>query len=437
MYRSAYPSVPSAGLDDSRCDRRSLLAGGLLLGGLTLGGAAWAQDAPYGPAPLAGGQLDPKGDDSGRIVPAPPKGYWPYSGLSGPGRKPGRDSASGGWVSGLPNVRYKGPGKPPYPLAPWDGSDGGGAVKAGLLPPIRPLHDVHIRDTIVCLGGDGHYYMTGSTGDNIWAVNDGVELWRSKDLRDWDYLGLVWSIERDGGWERSWRMRKGVPFRALWAPEIHFIRGNYFIVHSMSRAGLAILRSTTGRAEGPYVHAFSPDRHLRKGIDATLFEDEDGSVWFTYGSADEIVRLKDDLGGYAGDWQPMTARAGEWDLDPHHHRKECAAKGYRHFGYEGATMFKRNGTYYLGVVDRHEGRYSFAMWMSDKVTGPWHSRHEGPPCCGGGNFLCDENGNWWVTFFGNDEASPWREKPGLVRVDFARDGRVVVARHQPFAEVTA
>lgn len=437
MYRSAYPSIPSAGLDDPRLDRRSLLAGGLLIGGLTLGGAAWAQDAPYGPVPLAGGQLDPKGDDSGRIVPAPPRDYWPYSGLSGPGRKPGRDSASGGWVSGLPNVRYKGPGKAPYPIAPWDDSDSGSAVKAGLLPPIRPLHDVHIRDTIVCLGGDGHYYMTGSTGDNIWAVNDGVELWRSKDLRDWDYLGLVWSIERDGCWERSWRMRKGVPFRALWAPEIHFIRGNYFIVHSMSRAGLAILRRTTGRAEGPYVHAFSPEKPLRGGIDATLFEDEDGSVWFTLGSADEIVRLNGDLGGFAGEWQKMVAAEGEYDLDPKHHRKECAAKGYRHFGYEGATMFRRNGIYYLGVVDRYEGRYSFAMWMSDKVTGPWHSRHEGPPCCGGGNFLRDENGNWWVTFFGNDEASPWREKPGLVRVDFARDGRVVVARHQPFAEVTA
>ena len=404
-----------------------------MLGGLTLSGATWAQEPPYGPAPLSGGQIDPKGDDSGRIIPAPLKDYWPYSGLSGPGRKPDAASIGGGWVSGLPNVRYKGPGRPSYPVAPWDDSASGSAVTAGLLPAIRPLHDVHIRDTIVCLGGDGHYYMTGSTGDNIWAVNDGVELWRSKDLRDWAYLGLVWSIERDGAWEKSWRMRKGVPFRALWAPEIHFVRGNYYIVHSMSRAGVAILKSKTGKPEGPYVHAFSPDKPLRGGIDATLFEDADGSVWFTLGSADEIVRLNDDMSGFAGPWQKMIAADGEYDLDPKHHRKECAAKGYRHFGYEGATMFRRNGIYYLGVVDRYEGRYSFAMWMSDKPTGPWRNRHEGPPCCGGGNFLRDKQGNWWVTFFGNDEASPWREKPGLVRVDFSPDGRVIVHRDQPFA----
>jgi len=387
---------------------------------------------PYGPAPLAGAIRASKGDDSGRIVPAPPAGYWPYSGVSGPGHPTGPGSDSGGWTSGLPDVRYKGPVPQTYPTAPWGNADSGAAVDAGLLPPIRPLLDVHIRDTIVCLGGDGHYYLTGSTGDNIWATNDGVELWRSRDLRDWTYLGLVWSIERDGVWEKAWRMRAGVPFRALWAPEIHFIRGNYYICHSMSRAGLAILKSTTGRAEGPYVHAFSPGQPLRHGIDATLFEDEDGSVWFTYGSADEIVRLKDDLSGYAGDWQPMVATA--YDLDPRHHRKQCADKGFRHFGYEGATIFKRDGVYYLGVVDRYDDRYSFAVWMSDKATGPWRDRHEGAPCCGGGNFLRDGQGRWWQTFFGNDEASPFREKPGLVRIDFDSAGRIKVAADQPFAK---
>src|SRR5579862_6536068 len=45
-------------------------------------------------------------------------------------------------------------------------------VKDGLLPPIKPLWELHLRDTVICLGGDGHYYMTGSSGDNIWDFND-------------------------------------------------------------------------------------------------------------------------------------------------------------------------------------------------------------------------------------------------------------------------
>lgn len=418
------------GVMNSHFSRRTLLAGGLAAVAAHRAGAA-ALPLPYGPGLVSGQKIDPNGDDSGRIVPAPPIGYWPYSGISGPGEKATLASASGGWVSGLPDVRYKGPTPRRYPCAPWGNADSGAAVQAGLLPPIRPLHDVHIRDTIVCRGGDGYYYMTGSTGDNIWAMNDGVELWRSRNLADWDYVGLVWSIERDGVWEKAWRARKGVAFRALWAPEIHYIRGNYYICHSMSRAGLAVLKSTSGRAEGPYIHAFSAEKPLRKGIDATLFEDDDGSVWLTYGSADEIVRLKDDLSGYAGEWQPLAAV--EYDTDPRHHRSQCADRNYRHFGYEGATLFKRNGIYYLAVVDRYEGRYSFAVWMADRITGPYRDRHE-VPCCGGGNFLKDAEGNWWVTFFGNDDASHFREKPGLVRVNFEVDGRMTISPNQPFVD---
>jgi len=414
--------------------RRGVLAGGAALG---LSGAVGAA----GPGPVAprgllsGDRMDPAGDDSGRLLPPPPPGYWPYRGVSGPGRPVTAGSARGGWVSGLPDVRYRGPDAVPYPVAPWkdaDGkdADGGAMVRDRLLPPLRPIHDVHLRDPVICVGHDGRYYMTGSGGDNIWATNDGIELWRSDDLARWDYLGLVWSFDRDGTWEKPWRTRKGVAFRAVWAPEIHFIGGNYYLTHSVSRAGVGLLRSATGRPEGPYVHAFSPTKPIRSGIDATLFADRDGSVWFVAGSADEILPLKPDLSGAAGPWVPMTAVA--WDLDPRHHRRECAAKGYRHLGYEGATMFRRGDIYYLGVVDRYDDRYSWAMWMSDRPTGPWRDRHE-VPGCGGGNVFRDRRGRWWTTFFGNDDASPFREKPGLARIDFAPDGRVRFAKDQPFA----
>jgi hypothetical protein len=371
-------------------------------------------------------------DDSGRPVDAPAKDFYPYRGTSGPGLPVTDASAVGGWVSGAAGVRYQGPRPMAYPTLPWQADSTGAAVATRLIPPIRPLLDLHIRDTMICLGGDGHYYMTGSTGDNIWKFNDGVELWRSSDLVKWDYLGLVWSIERDGVWEKQWRARQGVPFRALWAPEIHFIRGNYFICHSMSRSGLAILKSTTGKPQGPYVHAFSPDKHLRRGIDATLFEDEDGSVYFTYGSAEEIVRLEDDLSGYAEDWRPVKFATP--DRDPDHHREQCGKKGFNDLGYEGASLFKRGGHYYLCVVDNFDGRYSFAIATSKNVYGPYRGRQEGIPCAGGGNFFRDRQGEWWSTFFGNDAQSPFREKPGIVKVEFGRDDQVKVAKRQPFVD---
>ena len=149
-----------------------------------------------------------------------------YSGISGPGEPVSADG-SGGWRSGASGVLYKGA----HPKLGWDTNWGdhanGAAVKAGLIPPLKPLLELHLRDTIIRPGGDGNYYLTGSTGDNIWDRNDGVELWRSTDLKKWDYLGLVWSIERDGTWEREWKKLHNQPARNVWAPEIYFIKSNY------------------------------------------------------------------------------------------------------------------------------------------------------------------------------------------------------------------
>src|SRR5471030_2148921 len=63
----------------------------------------------------------------------------------------------------------------------------GAAVTNGLIPNLKPLlPDTQLRDTIVILGGDGNYYLTGSSGADIWNFNDGIELWRSADLKTWD-----------------------------------------------------------------------------------------------------------------------------------------------------------------------------------------------------------------------------------------------------------
>jgi len=95
---------------------------------------------------------------------------------------------------------------------PMDASySSGSVIKQGLLPPIKPLLELHLRDTEICLGGDGFYDMTGSTGDNIWAFNNGVELWRLKDLQKWDYMGVVWDVKKDGTLEKQPRDLHGKP----------------------------------------------------------------------------------------------------------------------------------------------------------------------------------------------------------------------------------
>lgn len=352
--------------------------------------------------------------------------------LSGPG-KPVIGNGYGGWRTGSDGIQYRGeyPADPRWNIMSADKTSGS-VIKDGLLPAIKPVMELHLRDAVVCLGGDGNYYMTGSSGDNIWAYAAGVELWKSADLKKWSYMGLVWSIEKNGAWEKKWQNLHGKPARAIWAPEIHFLKGNYFICLSMPPSGISILKSVSGKPEGPYIHATTvKDRAFVNGIDPTLFQDDDGKVYFTWGSGNRIALMKEDMSGFDGELHQVKLENP--DYTPAHHATKCVSRGMNDIGHEGAVLFKANGKYYLGAADDYQGRYSTCLTVSDHIFGPYKNRHESVPCGGGTNFFKDKKGNWWSAYFGNDSQSPWREKPGLIRVYFDRHGKVAINKEQPFS----
>jgi len=350
--------------------------------------------------------------------------------VSGPGKKVSGEG-HGGWRSGTDGVRYEGNHPRPEYNLNFKGLAKGTAVEKGLLPPIKPALELHLRDGVITLGGDGNYYLTGSSGDNIWAYTAGVELWKSKDLESWDYVGLVWDINKDAeDWVKEWREHPKRAVRAVWAPEIHYIKNNYYICYSMCPNGIGILKSVSGKPEGPYINAFEKKGSIADGIDPTLFQDEDGKVYFTYGAAKEIVELKDDLSGFAGPFKKVDFT--DYDTDPSHHAPKCEARGMHDLGHEGAVLFKRNGKYYLGAADNYEERYSTCLAVSDHLYGPYKHRHESVPSAGGTGFFKDKKGNWWSTYFGNDSQTHFREKVGLIKVDFTSSGKVIPAKKQPF-----
>jgi alpha-galactosidase len=210
--------------------------------------------------------------------------------------------------------------------------------------------------------------------------------------------------------------------RAIWAPEIHYIKrlNNYFITTSMPPGNRGILKSTTGKPEGPYVNALANDGFFHGGIDGTLFEDEDGKIYFTSGGASSILEMNDDL----------SATVGE----VHHPQFEKPADGSWNHGsiaQEGASLFKRNGIYYLGGAAFYQGRYSSVVAQSTNIFGPYKNWQEAVPCGGGTDYFQDKNGNWFDAYFGNDNQSPFREKPAIVKIDFADDGKIFVAKDQP------
>ncbi len=391
---------------------------------------------------LALAQTTPGTAPARAVIPAPAPPFSSaadiYSGISGPG-KPVVGNGGGGWRSNQITMRYDGPDSKPgwQPLGQYACTSS--AVKDGLLPPLKPIWDLHLRDTVINIGGDGLYYMTGSSGDNIWDRNDGIELWRSQDLKKWDYVGLVWSFDKDAA---AWAARWGTPanrhvVRAIWAPEIHYLksRKNYFLTYSLaSGAGTGLLASTTGKPAGPYVNPLKPDARLGGGIDATLFEDDDGKIYVTSGRGGYIALMKDDMTGIA---EQRNVKIDKTDARAADGTKNIPAANLARTetGDEGASLFKRNGKYYLGAATfwggSGSGRYDSVVGIADNIWGPYTKWHEAVPCGGGTNYFQDLEGNWFCCYFGNDEQTPFREKPGIVKIDFDSDGRIFIADEQP------
>jgi hypothetical protein len=75
---------------------------------------------------------------------------------------------------------------------------------------LQPLFDTPLRDTSICKGGDGAWYLTGTPAD--FQNNDGICLWRSTDCKTWTEIGPVWSIERQSSaWQKQYRVNPDNP----------------------------------------------------------------------------------------------------------------------------------------------------------------------------------------------------------------------------------
>lgn len=341
---------------------------------------------------------------------------------------------------------------------------------------VRPLFEQELRDTQICTAPDGWYYLTG-TSDGVGAY--GINVWKSKDLKKWEPLGLVVDLDKMKSWIRDYYVwPKGhtgpgqviapedlpIPFqrvrskdyevrRSAWANEIHYIASQetFFIVGSMNhniwtpaehhighklKGGIFVLRSVSGKAEGPY-EDIQPDRPLTDEIDASLFVDDDGAIYLVYQDG-KIARMKDDMTGLAENPQPALQT-------PYAHETHK----------EGAFLFKAHGKYHLSVtrwcfqtqeaLDRNESiasympkrglvKYSYdpTTSSSDSVKGPYGKRYT--PISGGGhgNFFKDHEGNWWACVFNNPvnkNNNGFKNRPVIVAMKWV-DGELQVDKQR-------
>lgn len=307
----------------------------------------------------------------------------------------------------------------------------------------KPLFDAWIRDTHITLAQDGYYYCTGTTRapgtENAKRYNNGIELWRSPDLKEWEYLGMVWSFDRDGTWQNKWYLPQGnyqeaspeEGFRAVYAPEIQQINGNFYITASISwpaqnkeeeSSYTCLLKSTTGKPEGPYVDACGGP--LTRRIDSSLFIDDDGTVYYVWQDG-RIARMKSDMSGFAED--PRRVIQQHFDPEPY-----C----------EGVTIFKHHGKYHmaLAIWTMDEGdhveysvgsipqkvSYDCVVASADNIYGPYSQRYTAITGGGHNTFFTAKDGTLYATMFGNpvnNSFAPFYAKPAIIPMRW-EDGKV-------------
>lgn len=295
--------------------------------------------------------------------------------------------------------------------------------------PVEKIGNIPLRDTSICCGPDNYYYLTG-TIPPFFGDNRGIKIWKSQDLKNWTDLGIVWQYG-ESPWHAPYRAQK----KSLWAPEIHYLKETFWLTYSMpgwdgtgKTSGSGLLKSLSGKAEGPYID-MHPNERLGDEIDASLFQDDDGEVYFVW-HCGKIARMNKEMTRFAENYTLLETIS--IDSDPNHHSGLCAtifgSNSYQHVGFEGGFLFKRKGIYYLACADSCNGRYSCYIATSSSVLGPYSDRYEAIPHGGHNMFFQDFQGMWYSTYFGSDKYAPWQEKPGIIPIEFGNDDRIYLLK---------
>lgn len=284
---------------------------------------------------------------------------------------------------------------------------------------IQHLFNAPIRDTSICRGPDGTYYLTGTlaTDGDDFQNNDGVHLWRSETLGNWEGIGQVWSVERDATgpqsqWQKERRLNPENPdgplVRGMTSPEVHYIRDTFWITYSMNGQGTGLLKSTSGEAQGPYTDLGCM---TECGQDASLFEDDDGTVYWVMGEG-WIARMKPDMSGLAE--RPRLVQpgpfAGELETSP------------RYAGMAGAFITRANGKYFLCAADVW-GRLGCGCWdtfvaWSDDIYGPYSTRHLMVAHGGQTTLFQGPEDRLWATFSPRDNHAVFQDRPAAVPLEW-------------------
>ncbi len=241
----------------------------------------------------------------------------------------------------------------------------------------------NIHDPAVYRDGDRYY---------LFATGNGIPIHCSDDLKVWDLCSAVFFAEPE------W-LAEAVPgLTDLWAPDISYRDGLYYLYYSGSTFGSN--KSVIGLATNRTLDPDSPDYAWQdeglvvsstpqddyNAIDPNAIEGAEGRVWLSFGSYWTGVKLLE-LDPATG--KPLTGAP----------RHSLATRPDEPYAVEAPFIVYRAPYYYLFVsydqcCQGAESTYNVRVGRSEEVTGPYRDRENAPLMEGGGTLLVEGQGRW-------------------------------------------
>lgn len=312
-------------------------------------------------------------------------------------------------------------------------------IESGLQSHDRALYiKKHwIRDPYIVYAPDNFYYLTGTTpnpGDPRESgdpynkglfegsiVGSTVQIWRSRDLIDWEYQGAPFTIKDTYHYNDLDRATIKSPNKNfIWAPEIHWDkeRNKWILVHCPVINSSLVL-SGDKNVTGPWTHTMG--EKFDKMHDPSLFRDGDGT-WYAIWANAYIAQISSDLTHFVT--EPVFIEPAGTRPDP-----KNPGSTISRIGHEGCTIKKIGGKYVLfgtawSTDTGRKGSYNLYYTVADKILGPYGPRQFAGRFIGHGTPFQTKDGKWWCTAFFNADIPPVDSK-GIQNVDLSTTAQTI------------
>jgi arabinan endo-1,5-alpha-L-arabinosidase len=280
----------------------------------------------------------------------------------------------------LVNVNGPTPG-PTTPTTPGPTPSGPTTPPPAYPNPGPVTGDTGVHDPTVVRTSGGTYILA-ATGNNL-------ALKTSTDRIAWRNAGAVWPSGA------PWTTTYTGGGRSLWAPDISFHNGQYYLYYSAStfgsqRSAIFLATSTTG-ASGSWVNQGliieSSTAVNYNAIDPNLVIDEQGQWWLSFGSfwsGLKLIRLDSATGRRSTSDTAVRAIA----------TRPSNVSG----AIEAPVIYRRGGFYYLFAsfdfcCRGAQSTYRIMVGRSTSVTGPYVDRNGTAMTSGGGTQVLAAHGS--------------------------------------------